>query len=109
MLRPSRLASSSRRHRHRPHIFRDPVALLHSRASRDGLIPALDVGVLLHVDGLPFEARDPGPDSDVGDRILIGNELAAFKPRIEHLVETLTFLQVALLGVGALPLLYFTK
>jgi len=32
---------------------------------------------VVQVDGLPFEARDPRPDRDVGDGIVAGDEVAA--------------------------------
>src|SRR4051794_34512716 len=63
-------------HRDRAHVLRHSIALLHRRPVGDGHIPAFHVGVLVHVDGLPLEARDPRPDRDVGDRIGVGDELA---------------------------------
>src|SRR5262245_66357899 len=46
-------------------VLRDLVALLGRRPLGDRQIPAFDVGVLVHVDGLPLEPRDPRPDRDV--------------------------------------------
>src|SRR6185437_6120800 len=96
-----------RRHRDRAHVLGHLVALLHSRPRSDGLVPALDVGILLHVDGLPLEARDPRPDRDVGNRVIVGDEFAAFEARVEHLIEPVSFLEIAFLGVGRLALVVF--
>src|SRR5215472_8126542 len=61
-----------RRRRHVADVFRHFVALLHRRALGDRNVPALDVRILIEVDGLPFEPRHPRPDGDVGNRILVG-------------------------------------
>src|SRR5262245_20920201 len=63
-------------HRHRTHVLRHLVTLLNCRTHRDGFVPAFHVWILLHVNGLPFEARDPRPDRNVGNGILIDDELA---------------------------------
>src|SRR6185312_2506389 len=65
---------ASGRHRDRAHVLRHLVAALHRGTRGDGLVPALHVRILLEVDGLPLEARDPRPDGNVGDRIIVGDE-----------------------------------
>jgi hypothetical protein len=55
------------RHRDFADILRELVATLHRRPTHDRQIPALHVRVLGKVDRLPFEARDPRPDRDIGD------------------------------------------
>src|SRR5579871_1538491 len=68
------------RHRDRPHILRHLVALLHRRTLGDGAIPAFDVGIFVQIHRLPFEARDPGPDRDIGDGIVVGNVFVGREP-----------------------------
>src|SRR6266508_6362364 len=97
----------SRRDRHLAHVLRHLVALLHGRAFGDGRVPPLHVGILVEIDGLPFVARDPRPDRDVGDRILIGDELAAREPAVEHAVEAVRLFQITFLRVGRLALVVF--
>src|ERR1700704_3885661 len=48
-------------------VLRHLVALLNRRPLGDGRVPALHVGILVEIDGLPFVARHPRPDGDVGD------------------------------------------
>src|SRR5262245_63033547 len=87
-------------HWYRTHVLRYLVALLNCRTRGNGFIPTLHVGILLHVYGLPFEARDPRPDCNVGNGILISHELATFEARIEHLVKSMSLFQIALFGIG---------
>src|SRR5215467_8664659 len=58
------------------HVLGDLVPLLDRRPVGDRRVPSLHVGILVHVDRLPFEARDPRPDGDVGDGVVVGHELA---------------------------------
>src|SRR5437879_3918834 len=83
-------------------ILRHLVALLYRRPLGDCHIPALHIGIVVEVDGLPFVARDPGPYGDVGNRIIIGDEFAPVEPAIKNTVEAMRLLEVALLGVGRL-------
>src|ERR1700704_6241339 len=91
--------SLASRHWDGTHILRHLVALLDCGARSDGFVPAFHVWILLQVDGLPFETGDPRPDRDVGNGILVGDELAIFETSIEHLIKPLPFFQVTLLGV----------
>src|SRR6516165_104438 len=88
-------------------ILRHLVALLHGRPLRNCYIPALDRGVFVEVDRLPFEARDPWPDCDVGDGIVAGYKLAVCEPPVEHAIQAMRLLEIALLGVGRLALVVF--
>src|SRR5262245_40648263 len=58
------------RDRYLADVLRHLVALLRRRLLGDGQIPALDVWILVQVDGLPLVAGDPRPDRDVGDGIV---------------------------------------
>ncbi len=89
------------------HVLRHLVAALHRRPLGDGRVPALDVGILVHVDRLPLVARDPRPDRDVGDRVVTGDEFAAVEPAVEHAVQAMRLLEVTLLGVRRLALVVF--
>src|SRR5205085_4380004 len=65
-----------RRQRNLAHVLRYLVTLLHRGPASDREVPALHVRIPVHVDRLPLEARDPGPDRDVGDGVGVGDELA---------------------------------
>src|ERR1043165_9527904 len=51
------------------------VAFLHGRPRGDREIPALHVRILVHVYRLPLETRNPRPDRDVGDRVVVRHVL----------------------------------
>src|SRR5215813_11265201 len=70
------LNGSSRWYRDLADILRHFVALLHRRPLGNGRVPPLDVGILAQVDRLPFIARHPRPNGDIGDGIVVGDELA---------------------------------
>src|SRR5262245_48044817 len=95
----SRLMPKASRHRNFADVLRHLVAPLRRRALGDRHVPALHVGILVHVDRLPFESRDPRPDRDVGDRIGVGHELSVGQPAVEHAIEPMRLLEVALLSV----------
>src|SRR3954469_25419294 len=101
-------ASSLRlRHRYVSHILRHLVAPLHGRTVGNRHVPALDLGVFFEIDGLPFVTRDPGPDGDVGNRIVAGDELAALQSAVEHAVEAMRLLEEALFRLRRLALVVF--
>src|ERR1700680_4703460 len=79
---PFRRAASG--YRNLAHVLRHLVALLNRRALGDGGVPAFHVRILVEIDGLPFVARDPRPDRDIGNRITVGDELVAGEPAVEH-------------------------
>ena len=54
---------------------------------------------------MPFVARDPGIDGDVGDRILVGEALVLGEMAVHHAVQPLRFLAVAFAAVRDLVLL----
>ena len=80
-------------------------ALLHGGPGADGVVPALHVGELREVDAMPFVARDPRIDSDVGNRVLVGEVVVAAEVLVHHAVEALRLVAVALAAVGDLVLL----
>src|SRR3954451_13690696 len=62
-------------HRNFADVLGHLVALLHGRALGDGRVPAFHVRILVEIDGLPFVARHPRPDRDVGDGVAVRDEL----------------------------------
>src|SRR3954462_4717801 len=80
------------------------VTPLNGRTPGDRLVPALHIRVLFEIDCLPFEARDPGPDRDVGDRVVVRHEFALGQAAVEDAVETMRLLGEALFGIGRLTL-----
>jgi hypothetical protein len=52
------------------------------------------IGVQIH--SLPFVARDPRPDGDVGDGVVVSDEFVLGEPAVEHAVEPMRLLEVAL-------------
>src|SRR5579884_921471 len=108
---PSTLRPSARRswHRHGTHVLRHPVTFLHRRTRGNGFVPAFHVWILLQINGLPFEPRDPRPDGNVGDGIIVGDKLTAAEPRVEHLVEPMRFLKKAFLGVRGFAFVVFDE
>src|ERR1051325_7588220 len=81
MVRPSAFASillqiehdttirTGSRLRNLADVLGNLVALFPRGPCRDREIPALHVRILVHVDRLPLETRNPRPDRDVGDRV----------------------------------------
>ena len=80
------------------------IAPLHRRPTGDRQIPALDVGIVVEVDGLPLEPGDPRPCGDIGHRVVVDQVLVAGEPLVEHAVEALRLGEVAFLGVSAFSL-----
>ena len=78
------------------------VALLHGRAVGDRDVPALDVGILVEVDGLPLVARDPRPGRDVGDRVVARHVLVVLELLVEHAIEAVPVPHTLPLPVPAL-------
>src|SRR4051794_32111267 len=95
------------RHRDVGHLFRHVVTLLDGRPLGDGQVPPLHVGVLVEVDRLPLEAGYPRPYRNVGDGIIVGDEFAVGEAPVEHAVEPVRLLEVALLRIGRLALVVF--
>src|SRR5262245_48954152 len=65
-------------------LFQRVMAARDRRPSRDGQIPALHIGIVGEVHRLPGETRDPGPDGDVGDRVLARHILRFAEAPVEH-------------------------
>src|SRR5439155_10794682 len=80
------------------------IALLHRRSVGNRRVPPLDVGVLVEIDGLPFVARYPRPDSNIGNGVTIGDELAVREPAVEYAVEPVRLLEKTFLRIGRLAL-----
>src|SRR5947207_5644278 len=72
--------------RHFADVLGNLVAPLHRRSRGDRQVPALHIGVLVHVDRLPLEARDPRPDRNVGDRIVVRHVRAVGEAPVEHAI-----------------------
>src|SRR3977135_291551 len=94
-------------HRDFADVLRHLVALLNRWPLGDGRVPALHVGILIEIDGLPFEARHPRPGGDIGDRIIVGDEFAVGEPLVEYAIEPLRLFEITLLGVWGLALVVF--
>ena len=67
---PSNEPLSNSRHRNFTDVLRHLIASLHGRAPGDSRVPALHVRIGVEIDSLPFVARDPWPDGDVGDGVV---------------------------------------
>ncbi|CFM29709.1 Uncharacterised protein [Bordetella pertussis] len=76
------------------------VGALRGRAGADGLEPALEVRKLVQVLALALVRHDPGIGRHVGDRVVAGDELALRQLAVEHAIQAVGFLDVALDGVG---------
>src|SRR6266403_1499096 len=87
VVRPRERLRHPSRHRNILHLLGHVVALLYRRAVGDGDIPALHVGILGEVDGLPLVARDPWPGRDIGDRIVVRQIFMVLEPAVEHPIE----------------------
>ena len=97
-----RAARAESRHGDRGRGLRHVVAPPHRFPARDLDVPAAHVGVVVERHALPLEARHPGPDGDVGDRVVPGDERLPPEPAVEHAVEPHGLLGEALLRVGGL-------
>jgi hypothetical protein len=97
------------RHRNFTDVPRHLIAPLHGGAPGDNRVPTLHVRIGVEIDSLPFVARDPWPDGDVGNGVVIGYKFVLGEPAVEHAVEPMRLFEIALFGVGRLPLLYLTK
>src|SRR5947209_17973407 len=109
-LRVTVLSLSTRlplRYRYLADVLGHLVAFLHSGAFGDRHIPAFDIGVLIEIDGLPFVARHPRPDRDIGNRVTVRDEFPPGKSAVEHAVEPVRLLEIALLSVGRLARVVF--
>jgi hypothetical protein len=56
-----------------------------------------------------FVARDPWPNGDVGDGVVVGDEFVLGEPAVEHAVEPMRLLEIAPFRVGCLTLIVFHK
>src|SRR5262249_58465008 len=81
------LTRSLPRYRNLADVLRHFVALLNRRPFGNARVPPRHVGILLEIDGLPLVARDPRPDGDIRDGIIVGDEFAPCQPRVEHAIE----------------------
>src|SRR5262249_24182821 len=101
------LTRSSSRYRNLADVLRHFVALLNRRPFGTVRVPPRHVGILLEIDGLPFVARDPWPDGDIGDGVIVGDEFAPREPAVEHAIEPPRFLEITLFGIGRFALVVF--
>src|SRR5262249_56942470 len=90
------LTRSSSRYRNLADVLRHFVALLNRRPLGNARVPPRHVGILLEIYGLPFVARDPWPDGDIGDGIIVGDEFASREPAVEHAIEPPRLLEITL-------------
>ena len=84
-----------------------PCSLSAWRGAWRWRVPALDVRIAVEIDGLPFVARHPRPDRDVGDRIGVGDQFVVGKPPVEHAIEPVRLLQIAFLRIRRLARIVF--
>src|SRR5580658_5384393 len=75
-------SAASRRDRNLADVLRHLVALLRRRTLGDGRVPALDVGILAEIDGLPLVARHPRPNGDIRDRIVVRHVFMIGEPPV---------------------------
>ena len=95
-------------------LFQRPIcpvhdsATLHRRSRIDLLRPALNIGVALHIQKFPGanigpvqrNPAIPGPDRNIGDRILIASDIFMFaKLPVEHVELPLHLHRVAVDGI----------
>ena len=78
------------------------VGTLHCFASLDCFEPALEVRKVIEILALPLMEDDPRIASHISNRIFSGGKLAIGEPFIEHSVEALGFLDIALDRIGQL-------
>src|SRR5215472_5026324 len=90
------LTRSSRRYWNLADVLGHFVALLNRRPFGNARVPPRHVGILLEIDGLPLVARDPRPDGNIGDGIIVGDEFAPCEPAVEHAIEPPRFLEKTL-------------
>src|SRR3977135_330328 len=75
----------------------------HRRGPRlDGLEPAFQVGEILDLLALPLIRHDPRIARHVGDRVVAGDEVAPGELLVEHAVEAVDLVAVAIDRVGGL-------
>src|SRR6266536_5975736 len=101
------MTRSSRRYWNLTDILWHFVTFLPGGALGNGRVPPLHVRIFVEVDRLPFVARHPRPDCDIGDGVIVDDEFAIGEPAVEHAVEPVRLLEKALLGVGGLALVVF--
>src|SRR3954454_24293634 len=80
-------------------LLRHVVALPDGWTLGHRFVPALHVRVLIEIDALPCEARDPGPDRDIGDRVVVRHERALGQAAVQDAVQTARLLGEAVLGI----------
>src|SRR5580700_9835448 len=102
-------SAGNSRHRNFANVLRHLIAPLHGGAPGDNRVPALHVRISVEIDSLPFVARDPWPDGDVGDGVVIGDEFVLGETAVEHAVEPMRLLEIPLFRVGRLTLVVFYK
>src|SRR5258708_35160937 len=79
---------------------RNRHSALHRGPRTDRVEPAFYVGKTVQVRLVPLVARDPGIGGDVGDRVLAGEIFLLAQAPVEHAVEPVLLLRVALDRVG---------
>src|SRR5260221_6498030 len=79
---------------------RNRHAALHRGPCADRVEPAFYVGKTVQIRLVPLVARDPGIGSDVGDRVLAREIFDLAQAPVEHAIEPVCFLGVALDRVG---------
>src|SRR3954467_7879138 len=82
------LPKSELRHGNVSGLLRYVVAPLNGRTLCNRLVPALRVRVLLKIDSLPLEARDPGPDRDVGNGVSVCHERVLGQTAVQDAIPT---------------------
>src|SRR5579883_2687213 len=83
-------------------FFGAGVSALGRGARLDGLEPALQMGEILELLALPLIGNDPGIARHIGDRIGAGDEVAVGEALVEHAIEAVRLLDVAVDRVGQL-------
>src|SRR6266446_779049 len=78
------------------------VGAHHRRPRADRLEPALEMRKIPELLALPLVGHDPGIARHVGDRIVAGDEGAIGKPPVEHAVEPVHLVAIAVHGIGNL-------
>src|ERR1700728_3740945 len=82
------------------YLLSDRIGALHRGPRADRLEPALEVRKVLELLTLPLVGHDPGIACHVGDGIGPGDEFAIGEPLVEHRIETVCLLDVAVDRVG---------
>jgi len=73
--------------------------------ARDRVVPALHVRERREVDAVPLVPRHPGKGGDVGDGVFVGKIGRLAQALVQHAIQALGFIAVALAAVGNLVLL----